>query len=150
VYRQPKGDKTMPSPTETTNVATALHYIRLVEGFAQPEEFIGVLDPAIRHEEYPNLLMKNGSQGSYETMVAGPQRGRKLLSSNRFEVKNAFAADDWVVLEMIWTGILAVPLGTMPVGYTMKAYIATILEFRNGLIVTQHQYDCYEPFPTAP
>lgn len=139
----------MRTPTETDNLAAALRYIQLIEDFAQPEDFVGVLDPAIHHEEYPNLLMKNGSQRGYEVMIAGPQQGRKLLSSNRFEVKNAFAAGDWVTIEMVWTGILAAPLGAMPVGYEMKAYIATILEFKNGLIVTQHQYDCYEPFPTA-
>src|SRR3954462_6075820 len=107
----------MQTPTESANLATALRYIQLVEGFAQPEEFSGVLDPAIRHEEYPNLLMKTGSQRGYEMLVAGPQQGRKLLRENRFEVKNTFASGDWVAIEMVWTGALAIPLGTMPVGY---------------------------------
>lgn len=139
----------MPTPLEEANLAAALRYIELVERFAQPEEFAGVLHPDIKHEEYPNLLMKNGSKRDYATMVVGPQQGRKILSENRYAIQNAFASGDWVTIELIWTGTLAIPLGTMPVGYEMKAHIATILQFKDGMIITQHQYDCYEPFPAA-
>jgi hypothetical protein len=143
------GDKTMPTPIEEKNLATALKYIKLVEDFAQPNEFEGVLHPDIRHEEYPNLLMKNGSYRDYATMVAGPQQGRKILTTNRYEIKNAFASGDWVTLELVWTGTLAIPLGSTPVGAELRAHIATVLQFEDGLIITQHQYDCYDPFPTA-
>lgn len=139
----------MPTQTEMENLATARRYIELVERFAQPEEFAEVLSPAIQHEEYPNLLLKNGSKRDYNAMIHGPQQGRKILRENRYEIVNAFASGDWVTLEVVWTGILAIPLGTMAPGYEMKAYIATILQIKDGLIVTQHQYDCYEPFPTA-
>jgi hypothetical protein len=140
---------TASTATEAANLAAALRYIQLVEDFAKPEAFEGLLSPAIQHEEYPNLLMKNGSKRGYEVMSQGPQQGRKILTSNRYEVKNAFAAGDWVTVEMVWTGILAIPYGTMQPGYEMKAYIATILQFKDGLIIAQHQYDCYEPFPAA-
>jgi hypothetical protein len=144
-----KERKPVPTRTEAANLAAALRYIELVENFAQPDEFKSVLHPDIQHEEYPNLLMKNGSKRDFATMVVGPQQGRKILSSNRYEIKNAFAAGDWVTLEIVWTGTLAIPLGTMPVGYEMQAHIATVLQFKDGLIITQHQYDCYEPFPIA-
>lgn len=139
----------MPSPQEEANLAAARHYLELVERFAQPDEFAGVLHPAIQHEEYPNLLMKNGSKRDYDTMVVGPQQGRKILSENPYEIINSFAAGDWVTLEVVWTGTLAIPLGAMPVGYMMRAQIATILQFKDGMIITQHQYDCYDPFPAA-
>lgn len=139
----------MPTAIEETNLAAARHYIELVEAFAQPEAFEGVLHPDIRHEEYPNLLLKHGSKRDYATLIVGPQQGRKILTENRFEIKNALATGDWVTLEIVWTGTLAIPLGTMAAGYEMKAYVATILQFKDGLIVTQHQYDCYEPFPAA-
>lgn len=137
----------MPTTVEESNLATALRYIELIESFAQPEAFEGILHPNIQHEEYPNALLRNGSRRDYATIVAGPQQGRKILTTNRFDVQNAFAAGDWVTLEIVWTGVLAIPLGTMAPGDEMKAYIATILQFQDGLIVTQHQYDCYEPFP---
>jgi hypothetical protein len=139
----------MPTQQETANLAAARRYIELVERFAQPQEFEGVLHPAIQHEEYPNLLMKNGSKRDYPMMAAGPQQGRKILSSNHYEIKNAFAAGEWVTLEIVWTGTLAIPLMGMAAGAELKAHIATILQFQEGLIITQHQYDCYEPLPVA-
>jgi hypothetical protein len=139
----------MPTPVEQANLAAARRYIQLVESFAQPVEFEGVLHPKIQHQEFPNLIMKNGSKRDYATMIAGPQQGRKILTANRFEIVNAIAAGDWVTLEIVWTGTLAIPFGAMAPGDELKAYIATILQFQDGLIVTQHQYDCYEPFPTA-
>ena len=137
----------MPTPVEAANLAAALHYIKLVERFAQPIEFEGVLHPDIKHEEYPNLLLKNGSKRDYATLVVGPQQGRKLLSGNRYEIKNAFASGDFVTLEIVWTGTLAIPVMGMAAGAELKAFIATILQFKDGLILTQHQYDCYEPLP---
>lgn len=114
---------------------------------AQPSEFEGVLHPQISHEEYPNLLMRNGSKRDFATMSVGPQQGRKILASNQFEIINAFASGEWVTLEIVWRGVLAIPLGNTPAGTELKAHIATILQFQDGLIITQHQYDCYEPFP---
>lgn len=139
----------MPTQTEAANLSTALRYIELLEAFAQPKEFTTILSPNIQHEEFPNLLLKNGSKRDYNAMINGPQQGRKILRENRYEVTNAFASGDWVTLEIVWTGILAIQLGAMAPGHELKAYIATILQFQEGLIVTQHQYDCYEPFPTA-
>ena len=138
----------MYTQVEEANLAAARRYIEFVENFAQPEELAELLHPAIVHEEYPNLLMRNGSQRDFAALCAGPQQGHKILSSNRFDIKNAFASGDWVTLEIVWTGTLALPLGSMTAGSELKAYIATILQFQDGKIITQHQYDCYEPFPT--
>ena len=37
----------------------------------------------------------------------------------------------------------------LPAGHEMKAYVAMFLTFRNGLIVSQRNYDCYPPFEVA-
>ncbi len=140
----------MPTPTEAANLATALRYIQLVEEFAPPEAFADVLHPQVQHQEFPNALMKHGTQRDYATLVAGPQQGRKILRANRYELTNSFAAGDWVTLEIVWTGTLAIPLGALAPGDELKAYIATILQFQDGKIIAQHQYDCYEPFDSAP
>ncbi len=51
-----------------------------------------------------------------------------------------------VALEVLWTGTLAVALGTLPVGGQMRAHFAMFLEFRDGKIVAQRNYDCFEPW----
>ena len=52
---------------------------------------------------------------------------------------------DQVVLEITRTGVLAVPLETIPAAGEMRAYFAMFLDFRDGKIVRQSNYDCFEP-----
>jgi hypothetical protein len=139
----------MPTSVEQANLATARRYLELIENFAPPAELKEILHPDVRLEEYPNLLMPTGSKRDFAAMSIGPQQGRKILTTNRYEMMNAFAAGDWVTLEIVWTGTLAIPLGSMAAGAELKAYIATFLQFKEGKIITQHQYDCYEPFPVS-
>ncbi|MEU5049278.1 hypothetical protein [Streptomyces sp. NPDC021096] len=54
------------------------------------------------------------------------------------------AVGDQVALEVTWTGTLAVPLGDLPAGHVLRAHIAVFLEFREGKIRAQRNYDCYE------
>ncbi len=68
------------------------------------------------------------------------------MSQQRYELKNALASGDWVALEVNWAGTLAVQFETIPVGGEMRAHVALFLQFRDGKIVRQHDYDCYEPW----
>jgi ketosteroid isomerase-like protein len=79
-------------------------------------------------------------------MLAGAERGQGLLSSQRYAVRHTVAEGDSVALEIDWTGTLAVPLANLPAGATMRAAIGAFLTFRDGRIVSQRNYDCYEPF----
>lgn len=51
-----------------------------------------------------------------------------------------------VALEVLWEGTLAIPLGSLPVGGVMRAHFGVFLTFRDGKIVQQHNYDCFEPW----
>ncbi|MCB9307325.1 MAG: nuclear transport factor 2 family protein, partial [Lewinellaceae bacterium] len=62
------------------------------------------------------------------------------------EVKNLLSVGDTVVLECIWRGTLAIPIGNIPAGGQMTAYFAQVFEFRDGKIYRQRNYDCFEPF----
>lgn len=57
-----------------------------------------------------------------------------------------FFASDFVALEVLWTGTLAVAFGTIPESGQMRAHFAMFLEFRDGKIVAQRNYDCFEPW----
>ncbi|MFJ2770774.1 hypothetical protein [Streptomyces sp. NPDC087300] len=58
---------------------------------------------------------------------------------------NAVAAGEQVALEVTWAGTLAVAMGELPVGHVLRARIAVFLEFRDGRILAQRNYDCYDP-----
>jgi ketosteroid isomerase-like protein len=50
------------------------------------------------------------------------------------------------MLEVIWTGTLAVPMATLAAGAEMRAHFAVFLDFRDGKIAAQHNYDCFDPW----
>jgi ketosteroid isomerase-like protein len=64
-------------------------------------------------------------------------------------VISALAAGDHVALEAIWTGTLAAALGRLPAGHTVRAHIAAFLDFRDGKIIAQRNYDCHERLTPA-
>jgi len=51
-----------------------------------------------------------------------------------------------VAIELEWIGVLAIPIASIPAGGEMRAHFAIFLEFRDGKIVRQRNYDCFVPF----
>jgi ketosteroid isomerase-like protein len=96
--------------------------------------------------EFPNRLLPNGATRDLAALRDAAERGSKVMSAQRFEVVNAIASGDQVAVEALWTGTLAVPLGSIPVGGQMRARFAIFLTYRDGKIVRQHNYDCFDPW----
>jgi ketosteroid isomerase-like protein len=96
--------------------------------------------------EFPNRLLPNGATRDLAALRDGAERGRKVMTAQRFEVVNAIASGEQVAVEAIWTGTLAVPLGSIPAGGQMRARFAIFLTYRDGKIVRQHNYDCFDPW----
>ena len=131
------------------NVDTAIRYHRAVSGFAVGQELAAFFHPDATHHELPNALFPDGNVSDLTRMCAAAEAGRATLSAQNFEVISALAVGDYVALEAIWTGTLAVQLGDLPAGHTLRAHIAAFLEFRDGKIITQRNYDCYERLTPA-
>ena len=96
--------------------------------------------------EFPNRLVPNGATRDLAALRDAAERGRKVMTAQSFEVVNAIASGDRVALEAIWTGTLAIPLGSIPPGGQMRARFAIFLTYRDGKIVRQHNYDCFDPW----
>jgi ketosteroid isomerase-like protein len=96
--------------------------------------------------EFPNRLVPNGATRDLAALRDAAERGRKVVTAQRFEVLNAIASDNQVAVEAVWTGTLAVPLGSIPAGGQMRACFAIFLTYRDGKIVRQHNYDCFDPW----
>lgn len=101
------------------------------------------------HRELPNALFPDGVDRDLAGLDAAAEAGRKRIGVQSFEVLNAVAADGQVALEVSGSGTLAVPLGALPAGHVLRAHIATFLEFRDGKIAAQRNYDCYERLDPA-
>ena len=94
--------------------------------------------------EWPNALKPKGDRRDLAQMAADFERGKKLLSRQRYEVGNVTAQLNRVVLEVKWTGVLAVDLGELKAGDKMVCRSAICFDFKDGRIVAQRNYDCFE------
>jgi ketosteroid isomerase-like protein len=68
------------------------------------------------------------------------------MARQRFEIRSAVARGDHVALEVRWIGTPAAQIGSVPAGGEIRAHFAVFLEFRDGRIASQRNYDCFEPF----
>nr|WP_205685620.1 nuclear transport factor 2 family protein [Flavipsychrobacter stenotrophus] len=69
-----------------------------------------------------------------------------MLQKETYEVVNSYEHSNTVIIEAIFRGTLAIPVGNIPVGGEMKAYFAQFYEFKDGKIIKWRNYDCFEPF----
>ena len=67
------------------------------------------------------------------------------MSSQSYRIVNAVANGDDLALEVEWEGTAAVPIGQLPAGEKMRARFAVFLQYRDGKIAAQRNYDCFEP-----
>ena len=128
------------------HVATARRYLAAIESGAPFEEVAAFLTEDIVQEEFPNRITPTTARRDLAAMRETSVKGRKVMTSQRFEILNAVVDGDTVVLEVQWSGTLAIPFGSIPAGGDMRARFAVFLEFRDGRIARQRNYDCFEPW----
>ena len=102
--------------------------------------------PDVVMEQLPNRIYPQGLRATISQMSTAFEKGRKLLSAQTYEIKNAVANRDSVSVEVLWTGTLAVSLGSLAAGSQMRCHSAMFFEFKDGKISSQRNYDCFEPW----
>jgi ketosteroid isomerase-like protein len=128
------------------SIALARKYIAAVEAGATGDALAAFFTPDVVQEEFPNRLTPKGATRDLAALLDGALKGQKVLRAQRFEILNALESGATVVLELQWTGTLAVPVGSLPAGGELRARFATFLELRGDKIARQRNYDCFEPF----
>ena len=78
----------MSSPTD--NLTTVRRYLKTIEDgiFA---DIADLFTPDMVMEQFPNRVYPQGLRGTLSQMSDGFERGRKLLSHQTYEIKNALA-----------------------------------------------------------
>lgn len=128
---------------ESENLESVRRYLQAIERGEGSLEFFA---EDVVQEEFPNRLVPNGATRDLDSLREAGQKGKKVMTRQRYEVLNAIASGNQVAVEAIWVGTLAVPFGSIPAGGEMRARFAIFLEFRDGKIVRQRNYDCFDPF----
>jgi ketosteroid isomerase-like protein len=131
---------------EAQHQRVALAYLQAIADGADPAAIGPWLHEDIVFEAFPNRIRPHGGRVDRAGMLAAARRGRQTVHSQRYDVRKLVAQGDLVALEVDWSATLAVPFGELPVGSVMRAHLGIFLEFRDGRIVAQRQYDCYQPW----
>ena len=128
-----------------TNKKKVEQYLKSIENddFAY---IANLFSPDAVLEQLPNRIYPNGLRSGPSRMAEAFEKGRKLLSSQSYEIKSCVGNGEELSIEVVWTGTLAVPFGSLSVGYRMRAHSAMFFQFKDGQIISQRTYDCFEPW----
>lgn len=118
-------------------------YLKAIEDRRDTLRF---LTDDVVQEEFPNALAPNGARRTLADLKAAAERGRGVLQSETYEIVALCETGDRVAAEVLWRGVLAVPLRSLKPGDAMKARIAVFFEFEGDRIRRQRNYDCFDPF----
>lgn len=127
-------------------VGHARRYLAAIEQGATGSALAAFFAPDVVQHEFPNRLVANGAVRDLTAILDGAARGQQVMSGQRYEVISAFASGQTVVLEVQWTGTLAIALGSLPAGGEVRARFAVFIEYQGDKIIRQRNYDCFEPW----
>jgi ketosteroid isomerase-like protein len=98
--------------------------------------------PEAEQIEYPSLMRPHGHRRPIDEMRAGAEEGMKLLKEQHYDVHTVIDDGDQTAVQLTWTA-------TTAKGAEFTAHVAAFYEFKDGLILRQSSYDCYEPLTAA-
>jgi ketosteroid isomerase-like protein len=131
------------------NPVTNLEKVKLYLKSIENGDFAYIADlfsPDAIVEQLPNRLYPNGIRSGASKMAEAFEKGRKLLSSQSYELRSCVGDGDKVSVEVLWTGTLAISFGSLAAGSQMRAHSAMFFQFKDGQIISQRNYDCFEPW----
>jgi len=136
----------MQANNSNSNEKVVREFLKMVEERKSSDDLEKFYHPDVEQKEFPNAIVSATAVRNLNDLKAGSDRGRKIMIKEEYEIKNLFSRGDTVILEAVWKGTLAVPIGNIPAGGQMTAYFAQFFEFKEGKIFRQRNYDCFEPF----
>jgi len=130
---------------DLTNLDKARRYLKAIED-SDAAYVVGLFSPDAVLEQLPNRIYPQGMRSTVAQIPEAFEKGRKIFSRQTYQITNGSANGGLVILEVLWTGTLAIPFGSLAAGSEMRCHSAMFLEFRDGKIVAQRNYDCFNPW----
>lgn len=132
----------MTAPAE--NLAIARQYLKTIESGGAIDELAQFFASEVTLEIFPSRFFPKGSRSNLQGIRTAAERGKKVMANQSYEIKNALASSDQVALEVEFIGTLLASFQHIPAGGQMRAHVAIFLTFKNGKIISQRNYDCYD------
>ncbi|GAA5094292.1 hypothetical protein GCM10025760_25370 [Microbacterium yannicii] len=122
-------------------------YYRVVSDLSSRDDDLRrLLADDVTITEHPNALVPRGAQRDLAQTLRGFQRGKALLREQTFTVHDVIVDGDRAAARVTWRGVVGASAGPFSAGQELTAHVAAILTIRDGAIVAQETFDCYEPF----
>ena len=134
------------SSTSSSLERRARTYITAVEGGAVGDELTSFYHPDVIQHEFPNRLMPAGVERDLSDILRAAEAGARLMERQIYDIHTVTEVGDRVILEYTWTGYPRAPVGDVRPGEPVRARICQVIEYEDGLIIRQRNYDCFEPF----
>ena len=129
-----------------SNLGVARRHLDAIASAVSGDDLAKFFAPGMTIEEKPNRIYAKGQTREVRAMLEGHEKGKQLLRRQSYTVVDAAVEGDRVALQVVWEGVLAVPLGNLAPGATMRAFSAMFLTFKDGKVAHQVNYDCFEPY----
>ena len=124
----------------------AKNYLKALKAGKTGKDIALFFHPDIIQIELPNRLNPKGVTSNLSQIIERAEKSKKLLKMQNYEIETALVHDDIVALQIRWTGVMAVSIGTLGAGKTMTGYFAMFLQFQSGQIIRQTTYNCFDDF----
>ena len=124
------------------------HLLRLyaaISAGATGDELAAYFHPDAQQIEYPSLMRPHGHRRGLAEMRAGAAIGAKMISDQHYEVHTLVENGDRLAVQFTWTATVTADLGAVRAGTRLVSHVAAFYVFRDGLVLEQSSYDCYEP-----
>lgn len=131
---------------EAAHLALVRVYLRALETGESTQALAQFFTPDVIQVEFPNQLSPHGGKSDLPTLLQRAEQGKLVIAHQRFAIRSELSQGDRVAMEVEWSGVLQIPLGTLPAGGTLRAHFALFFVFRDGRICSQHNYDCFQPW----
>ena len=106
-----------------TNLDQARRYLKAIED-GDAHYVRNLFSPDAILQQLPNRIYPNGLRSPVDRVSEAFEKGRKIFARQIYEIANEVANGNTVALEVLWTGTLAMPFGTLAAGNQMRCHSA--------------------------
>lgn len=128
---------------DTLPLDRVLGYVRTLEAGGGAAGIRSFLSEDFVLVEAPHLLAPEGTTRNLEQVLAGADQSAQVVVGQKFEISRTTCEAGRVVVEADWSATSLMDLKYWDSGETIRARTSSVFEVRNGLIISQHSYDCY-------
>ena len=103
-------------------------------------------DPEARQLEYPSLIGPQVRERGLADILAASVAGAGLLVDQRYDEVEALEIGNRAIVRLTWSATVSRDLAQFTAGQRLSSHVALFATVRDGRVLHQASYDCYEPF----